>query len=184
LASVILSRANCSGSDSCISVDIDLDTLKQEIVAYLDASPFAVFRSHPGGLEGLPLVCWDCERFPDYRMFLDTAQKMNVQLILLAAREFEHTEIDEETEELEACELPRDETRALEIRLAKFRKHEGQTCALELAFDYNSRMYVYEVHPDWYEEFLELSEEITELQETSEPEDEEDGGMGGFYSNN
>jgi hypothetical protein len=165
-------------------VDIDLDTLKQEIVAYLDASSFAVFRSHPGGLEGLPLVCWDCERFPDYRMFLDTAQKMNVQLILLAAREFESSEIDDEIEELEACDLPREEARAIEVRLAKFRKHEGQTCSLELAFDYNSRMYVYEVHPDWYEEFLEMSEEIAELQDTAGSEDEDESGMGGFYSNN
>lgn len=165
-------------------MDIDLDTLKQEIVAYLDASPFAVFRSHPGGLEGLPLVCWDCERFPDYRMFLDTAQKMNVQLILLAAREFEQSEIDEELEEVEALELPRDEARELELKLAEYRKYEGQTCALELAFDYNSRMYVYEVHPDWYEEFLELSEEISESVDTGDSEEEGDSGMGGFYSNN
>jgi hypothetical protein len=163
-------------------VDIDLDTLKHEIVTYLDASSFAVFRSYPGGLEGMSLVCWDCERFPDYRMFLDTAQKMNVQLILLAAREFEQSEIDEELEELEACDLPRDEHRALELRLLKYKQHEGQTCSLELAFDYNSRMYVYEIHPDWYDGFVALSEEIAEAQETGE--EDENGGMGGFYSNN
>jgi hypothetical protein len=53
---------------------------------------------------------------------------------------------------------------------------------LELAFDYNSRMYVYEVHPDWYDGFVALSEEIAEAQETGE--EDESGGMGGFYSNN
>jgi hypothetical protein len=165
-------------------VDIDLDTLKQEILAFLDASNFAVFRSFPGGLEGMSLVCWDCERFPDYRMFLETAQKMNVQLILLATRDFEQSEIDEEGDELEACDIPRDERRALESRLAKFRKHAGQTCSLELAFDYNSRMYVYEVHPDWYDEFVDLSEEIAEALDTGEADGDDEGGMGGFYSNN
>jgi hypothetical protein len=164
-------------------VDIDLDTLKQEILAYLDASEFAVFRSYPGGLEGLPLVCWDCERFPDYRMFLETAHKVSVQLILLAAREFEVSEITEEVEELDTSELPRDDRRALETRLNKYRKYEGQTCSLELAFDHNSRMYVYEVHPDWYDEFVALTEEIAETLE-SEDSDDDSGGMGGFYSNN
>jgi hypothetical protein len=165
-------------------VDIDLDTLKQEILAFLDASNFAVFRSYAGGLEGMPLICWDCERFPDYRMFLETAQKMNVQLILLATREFEQSEIDEEVEELDAVDMPRDDRRALDAKLAKYKKYAGQTCSLELAFDYNSRMYVYEIHPDWYDEFVELSDEISEAVEMDEPDDEEDGGMGGFYSNN
>jgi hypothetical protein len=166
-------------------VDIDLDTLKHEILAFLDASDFAVFRSYPGGLEGMSLICWDCERFPDYRMFLETAQKMSVQLILLATREFEQSEIDEEIEELDACDMPREERRALDTRLAKYKKHTGQTCSLELAFDHNSRMYVYEVHPDWYDEFVELSDEIAETVDMGESGDDEgEGGMGGFYSNN
>ena len=166
-------------------MDINLDTLKQEILAYLDASPFAVFRSYPGGLEGMPLICWDCERFPDYRMFLDAAEKLHVQLILVATREFELTEIDEETDELDALDLPRDERRAYDTKLAKYKKYIGQTCSLELAFDHNSRMYVYEVHPDWYDEFVELSEEIAESVELGDSgDDEEEGGMGGFYSNN
>jgi hypothetical protein len=166
-------------------VDIDLDTLKQEILAFLDASSFAVFRSYPGGLEGMPLICWDCERFPDYRMFLEAAQKLHVQLILVATREFEQSEIDEEVEELDSSDMPRDERRSFDTRLAKYKKYTSQTCSLELAFDHNSRMYVYEVHPDWYDEFVELSEEIAEAVEIGEPgDDEEEGGMGGFYSNN
>lgn len=133
----------------------------------------------------MSLICWDCERFPDYRMFLETAQKMSVQLILLATREFEQSEIDEEIEELDACDMPREERRALDTRLAKYKKHTGQTCSLELAFDHNSRMYVYEVHPDWYDEFVELSDEIAETVDMGESGDDEgEGGMGGFYSNN
>jgi hypothetical protein len=166
-------------------VDIDLDTLKTEILQYLEASGFAIFRSHPGELEGLPLVCWDCERFPDYRMFLETAQKVNARLILFAGREFEAVEIEEELEGLEDCDLTRADRREYERRLREFRKHEGVTCSLELGFDHNSRLYVYEVRPDWYDEFLELSDEIAaSLPKHGEDGEEGGSGMGGFYSNN
>ena len=50
-------------------MDLNLDTLKREILGYLETSGFAVFRSHPGGLESLPMVTWDTERYPDYRCF-------------------------------------------------------------------------------------------------------------------
>ena len=165
-------------------MDIDLDTLKSEILHYLEASGFAVFRGHSGELDGLPLVSWDCERFPDYRMFLETAQKVNASLIIFAAREFESGEIDEELEDLEDCDLTRDDRRQYERRLREYRKHEGVTCSLELAFDHNSRMYVYEVRPDWYDEFLELSDEIASTMPSQGVDEEEDNGMGGFYSNN
>lgn len=166
-------------------MDIDLDTLKSEIAQYLEASGFAVFRSHPGELEGQPLVCWDCERFPDYRMFLDTARKVNAQLILFAAREFEEDEIEAEMESLEDCELTRDDRREYERRLREYRKHLGVTCSLELAFDHNARLYVYEVRPDWYDEFVELSDEIlSNLPAGGENGEDSGPGMGGFYSNN
>ena len=165
-------------------MDIDLDTLKNEILRYLEASGFAVFRSHSGELEGQPMVCWDCERFPDYRMFLETARKVDARLILFAAREFEAAEIDEEVEDLEDCDLTREDRREYERRLREYRKHEGVTCSLELGFDYNSRMYVYEVRPDWYDEFVELSDEIASNLPSPGVDEEGDGSMGGFYSNN
>ncbi len=57
------------------TVDLNLDTLKREILEYLESSGFAVFHSHPGGLEGLPMVTWDTERYPDYQMFLEARGK-------------------------------------------------------------------------------------------------------------
>src|SRR5579871_5979055 len=102
-------------------MDLNLDTLKQEILAYLEHSEFAIFRSAPGGLEGLPMVLWDSERFPDYRMFLDAARKAGATMILFAAREFSQPEIDESVEELDDCELSREERRDLEGRLRELR---------------------------------------------------------------
>ena len=54
-------------------MDIDLDNLKTEILDYLHASEFAVFRSAPGTLDAMSLIEWDTEAVPDYRQFLDAA---------------------------------------------------------------------------------------------------------------
>jgi hypothetical protein len=43
-------------------------------------------------------------------------------------------------------------------------------------------MYIYELRPDRYEEFLGVSDEITTHLPSEEEED--DGTLGGFYSNN
>jgi len=163
-------------------MDLNLDHLKQEILAYLENSEFAVFRSAPGGLEGLPMVLWDAERYPDYQMFLDTARKTGAKMILFAAREFESPDIDEAVEELDECEITREERRDLEARLRALRVHEGVTCSLELAFDHHARMYVYEVRPDWYDEFLSIGEEIA-VHMPSDAEEEDDSSFG-YFSNN
>jgi hypothetical protein len=164
-------------------VDLNLDTLKQEILAYLEHSEFAIFRSAPGGLEGLPIVLWDAERYPDYQMFLDTARKVGAKMILFAARDFESPEIDEAVDELDDCDLSREERRDLEVRLRELRVHEGVTCSLELAFDHHARMYVYEIRPDWYDEFLSIGDEIAVHLPAAEAEQEDDGSLG-YFSNN
>jgi hypothetical protein len=166
-------------------VDLNLEVLKNEIVQYLESSEFAVFRSHPGGLEGLPVIAWDTERCPDYRAFLDVARKTGEKLVLFAARELAEDELDEALEELAETELARDERRELETRLATAQRHIGSICSVELAFGHNSHLYLYEARPDWYEDFLEACEEIS-----SAIPYEDDGqrsgndGLGGFYSNN
>ena len=165
-------------------MDINLETLKGEILDYLAASEFGVFRSVPGGLEGLPIVSWDTDTFPDYRMFLDAARKAGQKLILFASREFEEEEILEALDELESSGLDRDEQREYESRLRSARRHVGSTCVVELAFDHNSHLYVYEARPDWFENFLEACEEIGAIFPGSDDEDEPNESLGGFYSNN
>jgi hypothetical protein len=166
-------------------VDLNLETLKSEILQYLERSDFAVFRSHAGGLEGLPVITWDTERCPDYRTFLDVARKSGEKLILFASRELAEDELDEALEELIETEFTRDERRELENRLANAQRHVGATCSLELAFGHNSHLYVYEARPDWYEDFLDACEEISSVipfEDDSQGSGNE--GLGGFYSNN
>ena len=76
-------------------MDLNLDTLKREILEYLDSKEFAVFRSSPGGLEGIPMVLWDAEKHPDYQMFLDVARKSGIRLIMFASREFDAEDVDD-----------------------------------------------------------------------------------------
>ena len=164
-------------------MDVNLDTLKREILDYLDSAGFAVFRTIPGSLEGLPMVLWDTEHYPDYQMFLEVAQKSDVKLVLFGSAEFEASEIDDLMEHLEECDLARDEQRDFESRLRALRVYEGVTCSLELAFDYHQRLHVYEVQPDWYEEFLSIEDEIM-MRITGEEDVEDDDSLGGYYSKN
>ncbi len=163
-------------------MDLNLDTLKRDILNYLEVGGFALFRSRPSALEGLPLVLWDTEHHPDYQMFLDVARKVGAKLILFASREFDPADLDELLEQLEECGLEREEQRDYESRLRDLRIYEGVTCSIELAFDHSSRMYVYEVQPDWYEEFLVIEEEITSR--LVDEDDMEDDSLGGYFSKN
>ena len=164
-------------------MDLNLDTLKREILEYLETAGFAVFRSSPGGLEGLPMVLWDVEHHPDYQAFLEVARQAGVKLVLFAAAEFETADVDELLEQIEDCELTREERREYESRLRELRIFEGVTCSIELAFDLHSRLYVYEVQPDWYEEFLNLEEEINSRFAEDTDVDRGDS-LGGYFSKN
>src|ERR1700753_3900772 len=105
------------------------------------------------------MVLWDTERFPDYQMFLEVAKHSGIKLILFAAQEFESSDLDELITQLDDCDLTRDEKRDYESRLRDLRVFAGVTCSLEIAFDYHSRLYIYEVQPDWYEEFQSIADE-------------------------
>ena len=164
-------------------MDLNLDTLKREILDYLEESGLAVFRGCPGGLEGQPMVLWDTERFPGYQSFLEVARKAEVKIVIFSAAEFASTDIDELAEQLEECELDRDERRDFESRLRDMRIYEGVTCSLELAFDLGGRLYVYEVQPDWYEEFLNLEDEIT-TRSCDDDDLDSHNSLGGYFSKN
>ncbi len=163
-------------------MDINLNTLKREIEDYLERAGLAVFRSTPGAMEGLDMILWDSEQYPDYQMFLDAARKAGAGMVIFAAREFEAEDVDDLLDQLEETEMERDEQRELQSRLRELRGYVGVTCSLELAFDHANRLYVYELRPDWYDEFLSIEEEIT----SHMPGEEDLGGdsLSGYFSRN
>ena len=163
-------------------MDLNLDSLAHDILQHLEDSEFAVFHSSPGGLDRLQMVLWDSKRYPDYRMFLDVAHKAGVKIILFGADELSRADIDNLKEQLDDLELSRDERRDYESRLRHCRDYEGRTCTLEIAFSLDGRMYVYDVQPDWYDEFVDLEDEI--ISRMGDDDIEDDDTLGGYYSKN
>ena len=164
-------------------MDLNLDTLKREILEYLEAGGFAVFRGTPGGLEGLPMVLWDTERLSRLPDVSGRGRKTGAKMIIFATREFEATEIDERLEELEECELTREERREWKADCATCARYEGVTCSLELAFDHHaahvrlrSAARLVRGVPEHRRRNRRAPADATN--------DDDDGSLGGYFSNN
>jgi hypothetical protein len=161
---------------------LNLDELKTEVLEFLGAQGFVVFHGYSRLSDADSFVAWDTERRPDYREFLQTAKDAGIKLIVYHFREFNRGHIDEATERLEDADINPEEQLTIERRLRDFRAYEGFTCALELSFEFQARVYVFSLRSDWYEEYLDLLEDIDA---TLPDEDEgEDDSIGGFYSRN
>jgi hypothetical protein len=165
----------------------DLNSLKQELLDYLVAEEFAVFRGQPGGLEGIEMIFWDTVSQPNYQAYLNVAKIAGARIIVFAHREFQADELDEAIEQLKDCEFGREELRSMERTLADLRAFVGSTCSVEMAFDYEGRLYVYETSTDWFQTFIDLSDLLMAASSPNaeeDDEDESDGSFGGYYSKN
>jgi hypothetical protein len=165
-------------------VTFNLDSLKQELLDYIALEGFAVFRGRSGLIENLPTVDWDTDNHPDYHEFLSVAKHAGVRVVVFTHRELELQEIEEALEQLEDCEFGRDEQRSIERSLSDLRGFAGSTCSIEMAFDYEGRMYVYELVTEWFQTFLDLSELLLAASSEDDDEDDADGSFGGYYSKN
>jgi hypothetical protein len=168
-------------------VTFNLDTLKQELLDYIVSEGFAIFRSQPGAMEGLPSIFWDTEAHPSYQAFLNVAKHADVRIIVFAHREFEAEEIDDALEQLPDCELGREEQRSIERNLSDLRAFVGSTCSIEMAFEVAGRLYVYELVTEWFQTFIDLSELLMAASSAESKDDDEEGpdsAFGGYYSKN
>ena len=161
---------------------MNLDTLKTEIETFLETEGFAVFYGYSRGLDSLPIVYWDCERYPDYKLFVKAAKAAGTKVLVFHQRELSPEQIDDAIDQLEASDMPREEHRNIERRLNDLRVYEGFTCALELSFDYQGRVFLFDLRTEWYDELSELMSDLQAIE--SESEDEEDNPMGGYFSKN
>jgi hypothetical protein len=161
---------------------MNLDTLKTEIEAYLEEEGFAVFYGYSRVLDTMPIVYWDTERYPDYRMFLKAAKAAGGKVLVFHQREFSSSQVDDAVEQLEAAELTREEYRTVERRLNELRIYDGFTCALELSFDHQGRVFLFDLRTDWYNDLSEILGDL-DLMDT-DSEDEDNNPMGGYFSKN
>jgi hypothetical protein len=166
-------------------VTFNLDTLKQELLDYIVSEGFAVFRGQPGILEDMPTITWDVEAHPEYQAYLNVAKISGARIIVFAHREFHADEIEDAEEQVQDCEFPREELRSVERSLSDLRAFIGSTCSIEMAFDYQGRMYVYELVTDWFQTFIDLSDLLLAASSPKDDdEDETDSSFGGYYSKN
>ena len=165
----------------------NLDSLKKELLDYLVAEGFTVFRSRPGAMEGLPTVSWDTDAHPEYEPYLNVAKAAGARIVLFADREFQSEEIDDALEQCQDSDLGPGELRPIERGLADLRAFVGHTCTIEMAFDHEGRLYVYELMTDWFQTYVDLSDLLFAVSSPvgpDEDEDESDSSFGGYYSKN
>lgn len=160
----------------------NLDSLKTEIEQYLEESGLAVFHGHSRLLESTSSVYWDCEKYPDYKLFIKAARTAGAQLIVLHQREFTSEQVIDALERLSDCDLQRDESREFERRLNALRMYEGFVCVIELSFDHHGRVFIFDLHTEWHDEYIDIMDDIHML--GVEAEDDRDSPMSGYFSKN
>jgi len=158
----------------------NLDTIAEEIQQYLAAEHFVVFRGLSRAEDEAPMIFWDTERQPDYKAFLDVAMQLGLRLVHFHTREFSQQHREEALDQLEECELSREEKRSMERRIKELAIYEGLTCAIELSFDFEGRIYFFELRTEWYDEWNDILDEL----EDNVPGGDGEEPFGGYYSNN
>jgi hypothetical protein len=160
----------------------NLDTLKAEMEHYIEESGLAVFHGYSRALDSMPTVYWDVARYPDFKMFVKTAQDSGAKLIVLHQREFDSAQVDDGLEQLSECGLTEDEQSEFERRLGAMRVYDGFICGIELSFDHEGRVFVFDLRTDWYNELTDILDEIQLL--TADADDDDETPMSGYFSKN
>lgn len=160
----------------------NLDTLKTEIEHYLEESGMAVFYGYSRALESMQCIYWDCDDYPDYKLFVKAAQTAGVKMIVFHQRAFSAEQVDDALEQLAGCDMPREEYHELERRLNDVRVYDSFICAIELSFDYQGRVFIFDLRTGWYEELSEILDEIQIMD--AESDDDSDTPMSGYFSKN
>lgn len=160
----------------------NLDSLKNDIEEYLKSGGFSVFHGFTRHPDSSGIVLWDTEQYPDFRLFLELAAQLGAGFIVYHSRKLAPDFIDDALDQLEAADLPEEEYAEMERRLRELRVFEGFTSAVELAFFHEGRCCVYASRSEWFEELLEIAEEIEDYGTDGDGRDEDD--MGRYFSKN
>jgi len=160
---------------------VDLESLRSEIQAYLDQSNLAVIHGY-SGLEERASVYWDTERHPDFRPFLQAAEKAQAKLVVFHDQAFALDDVDEALDEVAEANLSREQRKHYEARIREIQKYEGFTCGIDLSFCVDGRVYLYQQRTDWYMAWQEILAELDHY--ADEDEEPDDGSMSGFFSAN
>jgi hypothetical protein len=162
----------------------DLDTLKTEILDYLEKEGFIVFHGCSRRLEEGKTVDWDTHRYPDYQRFLGIARQLGVKVVVFHHREFTAGHVDHALDQLEEAELDAEDRQRIEREIRSLASYEALTSTIEISYEYEERLYFFELRAEWYQEYESLMDEIDASTPEEGDEDDEDAPMGGYYSRN
>jgi len=158
----------------------NLDGMKAEIERRLAESGMAVFYGYSRALETPPAVQWDSGEHPDYKEFVEVARSVSAKMIVFHQRELSAEQIDDALEQLAETDLPREDQRDFERRLKPLRSYQGSVCCVELSFDHQGRVFLFQLRTEWYQELTDILDEIEVLSGT----DDGDTPLGGYFSRN
>jgi hypothetical protein len=158
-------------------VKLNLDSLRAEIESYLETHGIVVFHSHPRAGDTSAPVYWDTERHPDYKLFLAAAESAGAKLVTIHAREFNEDILEDALDHAGSSNLPREERRAIELRLKEMRGYIGFTCQIELSFDLAPRVYVFDLRTEWFDDLNDLLDRVDDAAHKSDG----DSPLGGGY---
>lgn len=159
---------------------MNLDTLHTEIQQYLEESGLAIF--HGQSRDHSPVtVYWDCEQYPDYKLFIQTAQAAGVKFIVFHQHRLAFAEVAGALAQLQDSDFTREEQREYKRRLNALRIHDGQVGAIELSFDHQGSVFLFNLRTEWHDEISSIFQEIDFMSPGS---DEDDEPMGGYFSKN
>jgi hypothetical protein len=158
-------------------VKSNLESLRAEIESYLETRGMIVFHSHPRTSDASAPVYWDTDRFPDYKQFLKAAESANAKIVAIHAREFNEDILEDALDHAASANLPREERRAIELRLKEMRGYLGFTCQIELSFDLAPRVYIFDLRTDWFDDLNDLLDRVDD----AAPKHDGDSPLGGGY---
>ncbi|HMD48306.1 MAG TPA: hypothetical protein VKG79_04370 [Bryobacteraceae bacterium] len=161
----------------------NLEGLKAGIEQQLEQAGIAMFQGHSRTLDDVKTVYWDCQKHPDYEEFIQAAKAVGAKLMVFHQRTFAAEEVDDALEQLGECNLPREEYRDFEQRLKSARVYDGLVCEIEMSFDHDGCMYMFDLRTEWFQELSNTLEEIHILIST-EDDRGEDSSLPGYFSKN
>ncbi|HEY7335543.1 MAG TPA: hypothetical protein VH639_11715 [Bryobacteraceae bacterium] len=160
---------------------LNLDSLRAQIEEHLKSRGLVVFQSLPRLGDMGPMVYWDTDRDSDFKAFLAAAEAAGVRLVTLFARELEEDLIDDALSQLDEAGLDREDRRAIESRLKEMRGYAGFTCQIQLSFDLASRIYVFDLRTDWFNDLNDLIDRIEESYDDDDEDEDDELPLGGGY---
>jgi hypothetical protein len=164
-------------------MQLNLNSLRAQIEEHLESRRIVVFPSLPRAGDISSTVYWDTSHNADFKAFVAAAEAGGVRLITLFSRELEDELIEETLNQLNQLDMDRDERRTIELHLKEIRAFAGFTCEIELSFELNSRVYVFDLQTEWFSDLNDVIDQIEDLYESEDHEDdnEDDLRLGGGY---